>query len=53
MLAFPKISKKIKEETRAREQAANKPVKQAVSNEIAYRGNKKINNTEFGKLGKI
>lgn len=37
VLAFLRISKKIKEETHAREQAANKPVMQAVSNTNFHR----------------
>lgn len=37
MLVFLRISKKIKEETHAREQAVNKPVMQAVSNMEFYR----------------
>lgn len=52
MLAFLRISKKIKEETRAREQAAYKSVRQAVSNMKFYM--EEIKSTiQFGKLGKM
>lgn len=52
MLAFLRISKKIKEETCAREQRVNKPVMQAVSNMKFYM--EEIKSTiQFGKLGKI
>lgn len=52
MLAFLRISKKIKEEICAREQAAYKSVRQAVSNMKFYM--EEIKSTiQFGKLGKI
>lgn len=52
MLAFLRISKKIKEETRAREQAAYKSVRQAVSNMKFYMEERK-STIQFGKLGKM
>lgn len=53
MLAFLRISKKIKEETHAREQAAYKSVRQAVSNMKLYMEEIKKSTIQFGKLGKI
>lgn len=53
MLAFLRISKKIKEETCAREQRVNKPVMQALSNMKFYMKEIKKSTIQFGKLGKI
>lgn len=53
MLAFLRISKKIKEETCAREQRVNKPVMQALSNMKFYMKEIKKSTIQFEKLGKI